>query len=77
MTTRLRYLIAEVNGERSKAEIRRFVEEMPARDSLHLRKKIREINPDLDLTTEFMCDFCGHAEDITIPIDETFFFPTE
>jgi hypothetical protein len=77
ITTRLRYLITSVEGEDSKAEIRRFVEQMPARDSLHLRNKIKKLNPDLDLNYEFICDYCGHLEEIRIPIDDTFFFPTE
>lgn len=76
MTTRLRYLIQEIDGERDKPEIRRFVEEMPARDSLSLREKVSDINPDVNLEFEFMCDHCGHAEWTEIPLDESFFFPT-
>lgn len=77
MTTRLRYLIKEVDGSSDMKDIREFVQNMPARDSLALRREVSRINPDLDLTYEFMCDFCGHVEDIDIPLDETFFFPTE
>lgn len=77
MTTRLRYLLEEVNGERDIKEIRSFVDQMPARDSLALRKEVGRINPDLNLEYEFVCDFCAHMEEIDIPLDETFFFPTE
>ena len=77
MTTRLRYLLEEVNGSRDIKDIRKFVDQMPAKDSLALRKEVGRINPDLDLEYEFICDFCGHMEDIQIPLDETFFFPTE
>jgi hypothetical protein len=76
MTTRLRYLIQEVDGDRDPKTIRDFVQDMPARDSLELRNEVSRINPDIDLTYDFVCDFCGHAEDIDIPLDETFFFPT-
>jgi len=75
MTTRLRYLIDEVDGSRDVKDIRDFVQQMPARDSLALRNEVSRINPDLDLTYDFICDFCGHREDIDIPLDETFFFP--
>lgn len=77
MTTRLRHLIEEVNGETNMTEIREFVDNMPAKDSLELRKEVARINPDMDLEYEFICDFCGHKEMMDIPLDETFFFPTE
>lgn len=76
MTTRLRYLIDEVDGSRDVKDIRDFVQQMPARDSLALRNEVSRINPDLDLVHDFICDFCGHRENIDIPLDETFFFPT-
>ena len=77
MTTRLRRIIQEVNGETSKAEIRKFVEQMPARDSLYLRKEVEKLKPDIDLEYEFVCDHCGAFELVDIPLDETFFFPTQ
>lgn len=77
MTTRLRHLIEDFNGESSMKEIREFVDNLPAKDSLALRKEVSRINPDLDLEFEFICDFCGHSEFMNIPLDETFFFPTE
>lgn len=77
MTTRLRYLLEEVNGERDIKEIRKFVDKMPAKDSLALRREVARVNPDLDLNYEFVCDFCAHLEEMDIPLDETFFFPTE
>jgi hypothetical protein len=77
MTTRLRYLLEEVDGSRDIKDIRKFVDEMPARDSLALRREVARVNPDLNLDYEFICDFCGHMEEIDIPLDETFFFPTE
>lgn len=77
MTTRLRHIINTVDGSDNMKEIRDFVDEMPARDSLALRREVSRINPDLDLEHEFICDFCGHSEFMNIPLDETFFFPTE
>lgn len=76
MTTRLRYIINSVDGSEDVKDIRKFVEQMPARDSLALRREVKRINPDLNLEHEFICDFCGHSEFMDIPLDETFFFPT-
>lgn len=77
ITTRLKHLITEIDGEESKSEISSFVEQMPARDSHELRKFVRRINPDLDLTQHFDCDWCGHEEVMRIPLDANFLFPTE
>lgn len=77
VTTRLKHLITSVDGEESQAEINNFVEQMPARDSHELRKFVRRINPDLDLTQPFECDWCGHEEVMRIPLDANFLFPTE
>ena len=76
MTTRLRHLIQSVNGETGPATIRKFVQQMPARDSLALRKAVSEVSPDIELETLFECEACGHQEFIDIPLDDTFFFPT-
>lgn len=77
VTTRLKHLIKEVGGESDRTEINKFVEQMPARDSHELRKFVREVNPDLDLTQSFLCDWCGHEEVMRIPLDANFLFPTE
>lgn len=76
MTTRLRYLLEEVDGSRDIKDIRKFVSQMPAKDSLSLRQEVERVNPDLNLDHEFVCDFCAHMEEMRIPLDETFFFPT-
>lgn len=77
VTTRLKNMIVEVDGERSQREINNFVDDMYARDSHELRKFVRKINPDLDLSTDFFCDWCGNEEVISIPLDANFLFPTE
>lgn len=77
VTTRLKHYIVALDGERNKQEINQFVDRMPARDSHELRKFIRRINPDIDLSFDFMCDWCGYEEVMNIPLDANFLFPTE
>lgn len=76
ITTRLKHFIVALNGDRSKDQVRRFVDNMPARDSFALRQFIQKINPDIDLSTHFVCDFCGYDERVDIPLDANFFFPS-
>ena len=72
LSTRLKYLITSVNGERDKKDIRNFVDNyLLAKDSKALRNYIREIQPDVDLT--FFPD--GNSDRVNIPVGINFFWP--
>jgi len=73
LTTRLRYAIVSVDGDETKSVINNFVQNLLARDSMHLRKKIREVTPDIDLTQEI--DLGGESVKVAIPMAVTFFWP--
>jgi len=71
LSTRLKYIITSVNGDREKKTIREFVENnLLARDSRALRQEIKRISPDIDLTIQG-----DGGEDIAIPINLNFFWP--
>jgi hypothetical protein len=72
LSTRLKYLITSVNGERDKKDIRNFIDNyLLAKDSKALRNYIREIQPDVDLT--FFPD--GSSTRVNIPVGINFFWP--
>ena len=72
ISTRLKYLITSVDGDREKKTIREFVDKfMLARDSRSLREEIRRISPDVDL--KYVGE--GAEEGINIPINLNFFWP--
>jgi hypothetical protein len=72
ISTRLKYIITSVNGERDKKDIRNFVDNyLLAKDSKALRNYIKEIQPDVDLT--FFPD--GSSDRVNIPIGVSFFWP--
>lgn len=75
VTTRMRYSIVSVDGERDRAELTKFIENMPARDAAALREYARQINPDIDLKFDFECPKCSHVDRVEVPIDVTFFWP--
>jgi hypothetical protein len=53
LSTRLKYIITSVNGDREKKTIREFVDnELLARDSRALRQEVKRISPDIDLTIQ-------------------------
>ena len=72
---RLKHIILSFNGEYDKSKIREFVDnQLLARDARSLRKKIAEIQPDVDLkhTVE---DNNGDLVEVPIPIGINFFWP--
>lgn len=71
ITTRLKYMITSVNGDRERKNVREFVDnEILARDSRALRQEIKRISPDINLTIKG-----DDGEDIAIPISLNFFWP--
>jgi hypothetical protein len=71
ISTRLKYLITSINGEKERKTIREFVDnELLARDSRSLRQEIKRISPDIDLTIKG-----DDGEDIAVPISLNFFWP--
>jgi hypothetical protein len=72
LSTRLKYMITSVNGDRETKAIREFVDNhLLARDSREFRKHIKEVQPDVDLT--FFPD--GSENRVDIPIGLRFFWP--
>jgi hypothetical protein len=72
VSTRLKYVITSVNGDRETKAIREFVDKhLLARDSRELRKHMKETQPDVDLT--FFPD--GSENRIDIPVGIKFFWP--
>ena len=76
LTTRLKYVIMSIDGNPDRAGIRRFVEEkLSAKDSLALRRHMREHNPDVDMTFNFKCSECELERRLDMPIGASFLWP--
>ena len=72
MSTRLKYLITSVNGDKETKTIREFVDKyLLARDAKSLRTYVKKIQPDVDLT--FFPN--GGEKRANIPIGTSFFWP--
>ena len=71
LSTRLKYLITSINGDREAKTIRDFVDNhLLARDSRLLREYIRQVQPDVDLTFT-----TTSGEEVAIPVNLSFFWP--
>jgi len=74
-TMKIKASIVSIGGNVDRSYIDRFVDAMPARDSLFIRKKLLEIHPDVDMDYEFVAsDGFKFKTHLTVGID--FFFPS-
>jgi hypothetical protein len=72
LSTRMKYIITSINGNREAKDIREFVDTaFLARDSKALREYIKEVQPDIDLT--FFPD--GSTDRVPIPFGLNLFWP--
>ncbi len=78
VTTRLRYMIASVDGNTDRGFINKWVMNgFLALDTKAFRKYVREISPDMDLKFEFTSAITGETEALDIPFGINFFYPSE
>jgi len=75
ITSRLLRSIVAIDGNDNKSLVSRFVQYMPARDSLLLREHIDTHEPGVDMKVEFRCSSCDHFEEVALPMGPTFFWP--
>ena len=75
MTDRLFRAVVAVDGETDRGKIRQFVSNMPARDSLAIRKWLDSHEPSVSMDVNFVCDVCGHDEEMPLPMGANFFWP--
>jgi len=73
LTTRLRYLITEVDGESKQSIINNTAINMLARDSMFLREELNKVSPDILLEQEI--DLGGETVLVDIPMTVGFFWP--
>ena len=68
-------MIVSIEGDEDRSSIREFVDSyMLARDSRALRKYIRTLQPDVDLTFTYESTN-GTLEEATLPVTVRFFWP--
>ena len=75
VTDRLFRAIISVAGNNDRSKIRQFINNMPARDSLTIRKFLDDNEPGLEQNLAFECDVCLHEEVMPLPMGANFFWP--
>lgn len=69
------YSIVQLGSETDRSKIRSMVSNMLAADSRALRKKISEVEPDVDFHQEVTCPECGETSMSVIPLGPQFLWP--
>ena len=75
VTTRLTYSIHSIEGISDKTKIGFFIRNMPAKDSLYLRKYIDKNEPGIDMKSWMDCPSCLESSEVKLPLGASFFWP--
>lgn len=75
LITRYRFMIVSINGNPSLEGITSFIETMPVKDSLFLRTRYSEMNPNISFNYSSECKKCGFVNEGGVPIMADFFWP--
>jgi hypothetical protein len=75
ITSYLEAAILSVQGITDRNKINHFIKNMPAYDSKSLRSFIRDNEPGIDMSHEFMCQHCQHVNKANLAITPEFFWP--
>ena len=77
VTQRLKYAIVSANGISDKNKLEMMVSNLPARDSLYLRKYIDKNEPGIEMKSWMDCPSCLEHSEVRLPLGAAFFWPDE
>lgn len=74
-TDLLKSIITSIGGVTQPDEVGAMVLDLPARDSLFIRKNYAKLVPKVEMKENFECMYCGEASDMEVPLGAGFFWP--
>ena len=75
ITQQLHRTVVTVNDYDHPHYIGTFIDAVPARDSLYIRKVLKKVTPNVELKEDFVCEQCSHEEFLEVPFNAEFFWP--
>jgi hypothetical protein len=75
ITTRYQHQIVSVNGIEDRTKIGMFIQKMPSRYSLALRKHMDENEPGIEMKGDMTCPHCFEGSEVSMPLGAAFFWP--
>ena len=76
-TTQLKTMIVGLNEVSNRAQIHKFVDIMPTRDSKHINSVYVKAFPNIDMKQNVSCPQCAAEEEVNVPITVNFFWSRE
>ena len=68
-------MLVSVAGHTEQQVIDQFVNNLPTRDSRHLRACYKMANPDVKVINNYSCTACGFEQELEVPFGADFFWP--
>ena len=75
VTRRYQHQVVAVAGIEDKVKVQKFCQNMPARDSLALRKHMDNNECGIDMKSHMDCPHCYEESEVRLPIGASFFWP--
>tara|TARA_B100000035_G_C21032408_1_gene569130 strand:+ start:2390 stop:3217 length:828 start_codon:yes stop_codon:yes gene_type:complete len=75
VSSQMKLYIKSVNGHSEAVYINYFVENVPAYEARWLRKCYETLAPNIKISEDFICDNCGHQQEMEVPFNTDFFWP--
>jgi len=75
VTMRLLHQVVSIGAVNDRQKLAKMIRNIPARDSLGLRKYIDEISPGVELKGNVTCPACGEESEVDVPFGADFFWP--
>lgn len=75
VTQKLIYSILQIDNITDKAKIQHFIRNMPARDSLTIRRHMDKNEPGIDMQAWMDCPHCLESSEVRLPMGANFFWP--
>lgn len=75
VTQKLMYSVVSVDNITDKTKVQSFIRNMPAKDSLALRKFMDAHEPGIDMKSWMDCPSCDESSEVRLPLGVSFFWP--
>jgi len=75
VTSRLVHSIISIDGITDRNKIGMFIKNMPARDSLAIRRHIDDNEPGISMKSWMECPHCSEHSEVNLPLGASFFWP--
>lgn len=75
LSDQLRLMIVSINGVDDPNVLAKAVPLLPAKDSRYIRDMYKLLNPNTDLSHEFVCSSCSYETRLEVPFTADFFWP--